>query len=93
MRINVDNVNNSQQSMTVKIFSPSQTFFNGLAKLVSGKNQTGDFDVLPQHHSFITLLPAGKVKVVTDSDSELVFDVEGGLMRVKDDKVTIFIGF
>ena len=80
-------------TMAVKIYSPSDTFFDGKAKVVSASNDTGPFDVLPQHHSFITLLSAGKVGVVTLDESKQEFDIDGGLMRVRDNTVTIFIGF
>lgn len=83
----------AQLSMMVKIFSPSQTYFAGSAKVVSAKNETGAFDILPLHHSFITLLPAGRIDVVADDQSKQSFDMEGGLMRVKENEVTIFIGF
>ena len=45
-------------SLHVKVYSPFQTYFDDSAKSLSAVNQTGPFDVLPEHHKFICLLEA-----------------------------------
>lgn len=46
----------AQNSLTVKILSPTQTIFQGEVLSVSSVNSTGKFDILPYHANFITLV-------------------------------------
>lgn len=44
------------ESIHVKILSPSQVIFEGDLKSVSSINSTGPFDILPEHANFITIV-------------------------------------
>jgi F0F1-type ATP synthase epsilon subunit len=48
--------NGSQLSLYVNVRSRSKNFFEGTAKTVTSINQTGEFDILPLHANFITLI-------------------------------------
>lgn len=48
-------------------------------------------DGLPLHHSFISLLKAGKIIIGLHNDQQKILDIEKGLLRVKDNKVTVFL--
>lgn len=74
----------------IKVYSPFRTYFNEDAYSISAINGTGPFDVLPQHHNFMTLL----------NPCELIIDREGGsiririargIMHVKANKVVVFL--
>ncbi len=77
-------------SMAVKVYSPFKTYFDGLAVSVSAASRTGDFDILPKHHNFITLLVACDLIVRTDKEDETI-PITGGIMHVKADRVTVFL--
>lgn len=81
-----------QGRLQVKVFSRSETFFEGNARTLSARNDTGPFDILPQHHNFITLLQPGTLSIRVDEGEVQEFEIEGGLMRVKSDIITIFLG-
>jgi F0F1-type ATP synthase epsilon subunit len=82
--------NKPSDILQVKIYSPFKVYFDGAAKSISASNRTGQFDILPHHHNFITLLDAGDILVHTQSD-EQKFHISGGLMHVKADQATVFL--
>lgn len=74
----------------LKIFSPFQTFFEGEALAVSATNQTGPFDILAKHEDFISILSPCKIVVQTTSQKR-EFDVNRGILQVKNSRVWIFM--
>lgn len=81
----------SQDLLTVKIFSPREVYFDGPAQSLSASNDTGQFDILPLHHSFITLLNAGVITVVQKTGEPKVLEIEKGLLRVKNNQAVVFL--
>jgi hypothetical protein len=51
--------------LNVKIFSPTQTIFEGEAVSISSVNSMGKFDILPFHANFITLVQKTPIIVRT----------------------------
>ena len=82
-----------KKSMYVKVYSPFRVYFEGDAYSISGVNATGPFDILPQHHSFMTLLSACElaIKAVRGQSTEHKIRISGGLMHVKADRITVFL--
>ena len=77
--------------LSVKIFSPQEVYYDGVADSLSAKNATGQFDILPLHHNFITLLSAGTVTVGIEKDRQKTIDIEKGLLHVRDNTAIIFL--
>jgi len=74
-----------------KIYTPFTTFFDGEAKSVTAKNDTGVFDVLAEHHNFITMLLPYDV-VVEDAEGEKhTIPTQRGLLHIKDNHLTLFM--
>lgn len=83
---------NSQFSMRVKVHSPFRSYFDGRAFSVSAANATGAFDILPQHHNFISLLnPCDLVVRAVEQNDDRTIRISGGIMHVKADKVVVFL--
>ncbi|HUA13071.1 MAG TPA: hypothetical protein VL989_01050 [Candidatus Sulfotelmatobacter sp.] len=82
-----------QLVMHVKVYSPFKDYYDGQAFSVSAENLTGPFDVLPRHHSFISLLsPCDLVVRTPDENSSAIrIKIAGGLMHVKADEVIVFL--
>lgn len=78
------------EKMHVKIHSPFRTYFDGNATSVSAANDTGPFDVLPEHHRFMTILNEGELTLRND-DKEQKYKIDRGIMHVRDNQVTIFL--
>jgi F0F1-type ATP synthase epsilon subunit len=79
-----------KDTLDVKVWSPFRVYYRGDAKSVTGVNATGQFDVLPQHHNFISLLTPSEL-VLQTRDGELRIRISGGVMRVHHDVVTVFL--
>ncbi len=82
---------NGQHSMRVKVYSPFNDYFEGQAFSISAENATGPFDILPTHHSFISLLNACEMVVRTVEKGEQRIKISGGIMHVKADQVIVFL--
>lgn len=83
----------NRPSMYIKVYSPFQVYFEGQGYSISGVNATGPFDILPQHHNFMTLLTAGELVIQTAAGmvQSQKIRISGGLMHVKADRVTVFL--
>lgn len=81
----------SSSVMTVKIYAPFQTYFDGPAISVSAVNDTGPFDILARHKNFMCLLKPGEVRVRRAGQADFVVPVSQAVMHVKSDKVTVFL--
>ncbi|QQS19188.1 hypothetical protein IPL68_01140 [Candidatus Saccharibacteria bacterium] len=57
---------------------------------MSAANQTGPFDILQQHHNFITLLVPCDIVVRTEKGEETI-RIQNGIMHVKADSVVVFL--
>jgi len=77
-------------TMHVKVYSPFKVYFDGEAQSISAVNDTGPFDILPQHHNFMTLLNACEV-IVRTSHTEEKMQINKGVMHVKADQVIVFL--
>lgn len=80
----------AEPTMHVKVYSPFKVYFNGVALSISAVNDTGPFDILPQHHNFITLLNPCDVRVRTEKSDEKI-QINKGVMHVKADQVIVFL--
>lgn len=73
------------------ITNPERIFFDGEAYSISSKNDSGPFDILPNHAHFVSLLNDVKVEVVSKEGKKLTFAVARGLISAKDNKVRVFV--
>jgi F0F1-type ATP synthase epsilon subunit len=85
----VDKVEDGK-NMAVKVYSPYKVYFDGLATSVSAESKTGEFDILPKHHNFITLLEPCDLIVRTEQE-EQVIPISGGIMLVNADDLVVFL--
>ena len=80
-----------QLSMKVLVYSPYKTYYQGVAFSLTAESATGPFAILPQHHSFISLLVPCDVVIRTASGDERKIRISGGIIHVKADEVVIFL--
>jgi F0F1-type ATP synthase epsilon subunit len=80
-----------QGGLKVKVYSPFKVYFDGMADSITAVNDTGLFDVLVGHHSFLTLLnPCDLIIRQKDVDDETI-TITRGLMHVRKDKIDVFL--
>lgn len=75
------------------IVTPDQVIFEGPANRVFAPGPQGELAVLPLHTPFYCQLIAGNVKVTTTKGATEEFPIDGGVLRVRENSVTIIVGF
>lgn len=77
-------------TMEVKVYAPFQVYFEGNAFSVSAVNATGPFDVLPQHHNFLSMLVPCTL-TIQSPDGVQNIKINRALMNVKANRVVVFV--
>lgn len=79
-----------KHKMHVKVYGPFKVYVDEEAYSISAVNHTGPFDVLGQHHKFITILDACEVVVHTVEETKRI-RINRGVMHVNEDSVVVFL--
>lgn len=75
--------------LTIVARSPFNIYFEGQGYVLSATNKVGQFDVLPGHADFFSVLEPGEVIVQTEK-GPVNFAIENGILTVRDDTVYLF---
>jgi F-type H+-transporting ATPase subunit epsilon len=75
--------------MFLEIITPDRKLFAGEVKLVQVPGTKGSFEILKNHAPIISSLEKGTVKIIDQQDQEDFFDIEGGVIEVKKNKIII----
>ena len=78
--------------MTIEIINPDETIYSGEAELVQLPGKDGSFEILKNHAPLISVLKAGKIKIVDKNKKEQFFEITGGVIEVLRNKVLILAG-
>jgi F0F1-type ATP synthase epsilon subunit len=78
------------KNMHVKVYAPFKVYYDDLAESITAENDTGEFDILPKHHNFMTLINTCDV-VVRNGEKEEKIPIQRGIMHVKSDEVIVFL--
>lgn len=84
-----------KETLKVKVFwfpATKEVFFEGEAFSVSSQNRLGNFDVLPKHANFISLI-FNKLTIALPSGETLNYQFKRGVLEVRKNEVRIFLGF
>lgn len=76
--------------MHIKVYSPFKVYYDEPASSITALNETGPFDILPHHHSFMTLLSGGDI-IIRAPRGEQKITITRGIMHVKADQVVVFL--
>lgn len=77
--------------MMVKIYAPFKVYYNGAADSLSASNDTGPFDILPNHKNFMSLVKRGDVMVRQRDKPDFKITIDRGVLHVRSNKVTLFL--
>lgn len=82
----------ASDSTNLKVIAraPFELYYEGQAKLVSGENRVGKFDILPGHADFFSVMTPGEVIIETDKDPVSI-NITNGIIGVRDDNVLLFL--
>ncbi|HTA83711.1 MAG TPA: ATP synthase F1 subunit epsilon [Bacteroidia bacterium] len=75
--------------MYLEILTPDKKLFSGDAEYVDVPGEAGRTGVLRNHAPMISALKGGKVKVRDMAKQEHFFEIKGGIMEVRNDKVIV----
>ncbi len=75
--------------MLLEIVTPDKKVFSGNIKLIQVPGSKGQFEVLRNHAAIISTLSAGKIKVVSPEGEKTYFDIQGGVIEVKNNNVVV----
>ena len=76
--------------MKLSIISPDNVIYTGdNVHLVQLPGIDGSFEIMSNHAPLISVLKKGKIKVVNKGETPLLFDVNGGVIEVLNNKVLI----
>lgn len=70
--------------------APFHLYYDGAAKRVSAANQVGEFDILPGHADFFSVMTPGEVVIETMKDP-VQFSVSNGIISVQNGEVILFV--
>jgi len=75
--------------MFLEIITPDKKIFSGEVKLVLVPGSKGAFEILNNHAPIISTLGKGKVKVIDMLGKEEIFEIDGGVVENKGNKIII----
>jgi F-type H+-transporting ATPase subunit epsilon len=75
--------------MFLEILTPDKKLFSGDAEYVDVPGEAGRTGVLRNHAPLISALKVGQVRVRDTAKKEHLFDIKGGIMEVRNDKVIV----
>lgn len=78
------------ETLTVKIMSPREVLFDGLALAVSSENSQGKFDIIPQHANFITIVEKNPIVILKPDKTQQSFTFAQAIIYHVKNQVTIY---
>lgn len=75
--------------MHLEIVTPEKKIFSGEVDLIQLPGIEGSFEILKNHAPIISTLDRGLIKIKTSEGQEELFEVDGGVVECKKNKVTV----
>jgi F-type H+-transporting ATPase subunit epsilon len=75
--------------MRIDIITPDKKVYDGDIKSVRVPGKKGSFQVLKDHAPIISTLESGPVIIVDMDGAEKIFEVSGGIIEVKANKIIL----
>lgn len=77
--------------MTLEIISPNEILFQGEAEMVNLPGEMGNFTVLRNHASLISVLKKGNVAYLEKDGKAVTLEIKGGIADVHDNVVSVCV--
>jgi F0F1-type ATP synthase epsilon subunit len=77
-------------TLTVIVRSPFNVYYDGPARSISAANRVGQFDVLPGHADFFSMLTPGEVSIQNEGEPVTV-EASNGIITVRDNIAYVFL--
>lgn len=76
--------------LKIKILSPNDVIFQGQARSVSSKNSFGNFDILPYHANFITMVQKEPIIVRDEKNKPVKYDFPLAIIYSANNEVKVY---
>lgn len=77
--------------MFLEIITPDKKVFEGQVKLIQLPGKKGAFEILKNHAPILSTLEKGRIKVMEENGTEKFFDIDGGVIENKANKIIILV--
>ena len=77
--------------MLLEIITPDKKVFEGRVKLVQLPGSKGRFEILYNHAPILSTLDKGTIKIVEENGAEKFFEVDGGIIENKTNKIIVLV--
>ena len=77
--------------MQLEILTPGKSIFSGAVKSVKVPGSKGSFAVLKNHAPIISALVGGELKVETEADEEMCYEISGGTVEVRNNHIVVLV--
>jgi F-type H+-transporting ATPase subunit epsilon len=75
----------------IEIISPDKKIYSGKINLVQVPGSKGSFEVLNNHAPIVSTLEKGTIRLVPEHEPEEFFEIEGGIIEVKKNKIIVLV--
>lgn len=75
--------------MKIEIITPDRKVYDDEIKSVRVPGKKGSFQVLNDHAPIISTLEKGIVRIVDNNDKEVMFEINGGVIEVKMNRIVL----
>ncbi len=75
--------------MLFEIIAPDKELYSGEVDLVQVPGSKGSFEILRNHAPIISTLEKGQIKIVNQKGATSFFDVTGGVIEAKNNKIIV----
>lgn len=80
----------NKTSLKLRIISPQKVLFENEVWAVSSTNSAGNFDILPQHANFITMIKNAPIKVIQLNKQTLSFNFPLAIIYTFNSQVNVY---
>ena len=81
----------STTQLQIEIVNPDQTLYQGFAQAISSINNQGQFDILPSHSHFISIIK-DQITIHLLNQTIKTYKFRQGVLRCFNNQVKIYIG-
>ena len=75
--------------MLLEIIAPDRELYSGEVDRIKVPGSKGSFEILVNHAPIISTLEAGQIRIVDSKGKESFFEVDGGVIEAKNNKVIV----
>jgi F-type H+-transporting ATPase subunit epsilon len=75
--------------MRIEIVTPDRKIYEGEIKSVRVPGKKGSFQVLKDHAPIISTLDGGPVRMIDETNNEIIYEISGGVIEVKANKIIL----